>query len=704
MGAGAGPIQRLRAGVAAAAGPQALAEAQIALARALQAAMRGEEAQTLLDSVMTADVRPRTRATAALDLGLLHLAGRRETAALAAWQRVAELAPEEKVLVAIASLHAIRIPGEASAALRLARLQRVAEELAGATTPSVEQAANVADLARQIGLQAAGSGDPVTAASARALALSEALRGVALAEASGDATPLAQALDLLSGEQEQQGAHPAALQSALRGVWVAQRTGRRELLYPLEHRVGRLSLATGDPARALAAFRRAVRHVEAVRSDIPVQYEDGRSSFRETLEPLFLALADRLLQDSDHAQGAARQALLREARDAVELIKQSELEDYLQDRCALGALRKAGASTIAPGTAVVHPVILPDRLALIIETAAGLDHAWAPVEATRLRQTADTFVAGLRETASVRQTAEVLYRWLVAPLEPVLQAQGIATLLLVPDGVLRLVPLASLHDGRGWLVERFAIATLPALGLMPEVAPRRPWRMLRAGVADPGPAADRLPAALVAALGVAVVPGAATGQAARDRLRASLALPGVREEMDSIARAMPGTTLLNADFTLQAFRRELLGGDYPIVHIASHGVFGATAQGTFVMAWDELLTLEELQALLAAERFRRSPIELLTLSACQTAEGDDRAPLGMSGTAIRARARSALGSLWPVSDEAAGELMTRFYALLVEGQATKAQALRLAQLELMRRPGMEHPTFWAPFSLVGDWR
>jgi CHAT domain-containing protein len=140
-----------------------------------------------------------------------------------------------------------------------------------------------------------------------------------------------------------------------------------------------------------------------------------------------------------------------------------------------------------------------------------------------------------------------------------------------------------------------------------------------------------------------------------------------------------------------------------VVHIASHGVFGDSADDTFIMTFDELLTLDGLQALLRDPRLRGAPIELITLSACQTAEGDDRAPLGMSGTALKARARSALGTLWPVSDAAASTLMAQFYRLLADGRHSKIGALREAQIELLKNPAQRHPFFWAPFILIGDW-
>jgi CHAT domain-containing protein len=143
---------------------------------------------------------------------------------------------------------------------------------------------------------------------------------------------------------------------------------------------------------------------------------------------------------------------------------------------------------------------------------------------------------------------------------------------------------------------------------------------------------------------------------------------------------------------------------YPIVHIASHGVFGHDIDSTFIMTYDELLTLDGLQALLRRTREHGQPIELLTLSACQTAEGDDRAPLGMSGSALKAHARSALGTLWPVADESAKQVMDGFYRRLAAGGLTRVQALRQAQLALLQQTQRSHPFHWAPFVLIGDWQ
>ncbi len=121
------------------------------------------------------------------------------------------------------------------------------------------------------------------------------------------------------------------------------------------------------------------------------------------------------------------------------------------------------------------------------------------------------------------------------------------------------------------------------------------------------------------------------------------------------------------------------------------------------MAYDDVIDMDELESLLKGEKFNKQPVELLTLSACETADGDDRAPLGLSGVVIKSKVRSALGSLWPVYDEAASLLMAEFYRALSQPGVNKAQALRQAQMALLKQKKLENPYFWSPFILVGNW-
>jgi CHAT domain-containing protein len=180
-------------------------------------------------------------------------------------------------------------------------------------------------------------------------------------------------------------------------------------------------------------------------------------------------------------------------------------------------------------------------------------------------------------------------------------------------------------------------------------------------------------------------------------------LPGVKQEVEALSRTLGGTSMLDSRFTVDRFRQEATAGEYRIIHVASHGVFGGNAESSYIMAFDDVLTLDGLQSLLKADQLRQNPIELLSLSACETAEGDERSPLGIAGAAIRARARSVLGTLWPVDDSAARLVMENFFHELRATRALKTEALRKAQLELLRSKEFSQPFFWAPFVLIGNW-
>jgi len=754
--AGDGPLRLAVTGLQAelerASEPLARARAAAALGAAWLKLDRQDEAARTLQQALAGPLPPRERAAVQLDLGNLALTQQRHADADAAWMAAMALAPDDAEVALAAELNRLRLPeaagqagpgasgapgtagttgaagatdaagatgassasGAAGAAGPPDRLQRLRTALArsaglGGPALRARHALNVAWQAATVGPE---GGE---------LAWRAYEQGRTQALAAGEARLAAEAYEGLALLYEAQQRPEEALRLVEEGIAQARRVSARERLMQLEGLAGRLAARLGDAERSLAAYRRAVEHVEAVRSDIPVRYQDGRSSFRDTLEPLYLGLTDQLLRRADDAPAAERGALLRQARDTVELIKQTELEDWLRSRCGVEANRLAWKPP--SGSAMLHAIILPDRLALLVETAGGIEHRSAAIAGDELRREVLDFVAALRERQPLRTRAEGLHRVLIAPIEPLLTAERIDTLVIVPDGVLRLLPFGALHDGQHWLLQRYAVATVPGLSLTP--APRSgrtPLTALLTGMAEPGPVLDKLPRDLVDSVLDAADPtrqaGAATGRAAgaatetpaersaarTGALREALALPGVRQEIEALARVLPGTVLLDRGFTLQALKARMRATAPPVVHIASHGVFGASAETTFIMTYDELLTLDGLQSLLRDERPRDSPIELLTLSACQTAEGDDRAPLGMSGTALKARARTVLGTLWPVADEAAQQVMEGFYRHLAEGRLSRAAALRDAQLALLAQPGRSHPFFWAPFALIGDWQ
>lgn len=656
------------------------------------------------------------RARHAIELGNLAAARHRPQEALRFYAEARMLAGADTALVLVARINEARLAGPGE---RSALLDALARDVAGVRAPlaRARMRLSIGTLAGDVGsLQIAYD----NLEDARLLAVQ-----------AGDARLEVEALDALAQLYEGQGRGADALRLSRRAIARARTADGMytDILLRLEWRQGRLLAAQGARDEALAAYQRAVDHVESIRPDIPVEYEHGRSSFRDTLEPMYLGFIDLLLQQADAAQGSARSALLRRARDVGEFVKQSELQDYLGERCSVDAVQNAAPTSVAPGTAILYPIVLNDRIEVIFDSSAGISRHTTRLDAPSLRKLVETYTQRLREgQPDYRGAAAQIYDLLVRPFENDLATQGVHTLLVVPDGVLRLLPWTTLHDGQRFLVEKYAVVINSGLAMTSQSAGgRNGFTALVAGLAEPGPVVDKLStSSLGKVLGVSTSRSAAL-ESARQRggirklsvssrtfaesgpertamLKEQLALPGVKVEVDALAQILPGTSLLDGSFTTDRLNDEIGKGEYHIVHLATHGFFGSTADSSFIMAYDNFVTMNGLQQLLQLEGVRNRPIDLLTLSACETAEGDDRSPLGIAGAAIKAKAGSVLGSLWPVSDEAAQQVMTGFYHGFVTAGLSKAEALRRAQAALIDDPRLEHPFYWAPFIIVGNWR
>jgi len=187
-----------------------------------------------------------------------------------------------------------------------------------------------------------------------------------------------------------------------------------------------------------------------------------------------------------------------------------------------------------------------------------------------------------------------------------------------------------------------------------------------------------------------------------EQIQNSLELPGVKTEVEMLSKIANTQGMMDDDFQLGLFKQKSKAAQ--IIHIASHGMFTGEPESSFIMTHDRLLDMNILGDLFKTGSNTDKPVELLVLSACQTAEGDDRSPLGLSGVALQSGARSILGSLWPVSDDAAKTVFPKFYSKLKDDESlSKAKALQSAQIELIHSKEMGHPFYWAPFILIGNW-
>ena len=574
----------------------------------------------------------------------------------------------DNVLFATAATNKARLLGAAAPREVLALLRRADERL------EREPASRTRLFARlSLGRLAAETrGDPGLTPLAYSV-----LRAAAIeAEERGDRRALSLAYGYLGELLLAERRNADAARVAARAINAAQQIDAPDLIFRWEWLNARLLTAAGDPERALAAFRRALAALRLIRQDIPVEYRDGRSSFRETIGPLYFEVADLLIRQAKGASDEVRRdALLAEARDTIENLKTAELRDYFKDQCIIDLEARAkSVEEVGRSVAAIYPIILKDRLELLVSIGRRTRLFTVPVGEERL--TAEVrrlrYLLEKRSTREYLGSARQIYQWLVKPLERELEQAAIDTLVIIPDGALRTIPLSTLHDGRDFLLRRYAVATAPGLKL---TAPK-----------ELTPAAKRR--ALLAGISVSVQNYAP--------------LPGVDEEIAAIGRLQSSKTLLNDVFRVSPFQQELSGGSYSVVHIASHGEFGSDPSNTFILAFDGKLTLDMLERAVKQSEFRDNALELLVLSACRTATGDDRAALGLGGIAVKAGAKTAVASLWSVSDEATSLLIQEFYARLGAGKS-KVQALREAQIELIETVRFGHPAYWAAFIMIGNW-
>ena len=173
----------------------------------------------------------------------------------------------------------------------------------------------------------------------------------------------------------------------------------------------------------------------------------------------------------------------------------------------------------------------------------------------------------------------------------------------------------------------------------------------------------------------------------------------VGPELEQVSQILQGPKLQDQTFALANIQSKFSESDYSVVHFATHGLFSSDFRKSFLLAHDDKFTMSRLEQALSGQQ----GLDLLVLSACETAAGDDRAALGLAGVAIQAGAESALASLWSISDEGTAELIPIFYENLYSEGKSKAESLRQAQLKLLRDPRFDHPVFWAPYILIGNW-
>ena len=473
---------------------------------------------------------------------------------------------------------------------------------------------------------------------------------------------------------------------------IAQGISAQDIMYQWQWQLGRIlcrnteacTTPTANFPGAIAAYTEAVKTLDSLRRDLVAINSEVQFSFRESVEPIYRELVALLLQPdaTDEQQGSNPQSLLpsqnhlKQAREVIESLQLAKLENFFRAACL--EAKPQLIDEIDPTAAVIYPIILPERLAVIFSLPGQpLGYYSTFLPETEVESTIEKMRQSLRRTSLKQErlpVAQQIYDWLVKPAEDQLLRSGVQTLVFVLDGSLRNLPMAALYDGEQYLVEKYSIALTSGLQLL-EARSLQPeqFKVLLGGLSESNQ------------LGFPP-------------------LPGVKSELEQIAAKVPSKLVLNQEFTSNSLQTLIEGTSFPIVHLATHGQFSSNLEETFILTWNGKIKVEDLRELLRSRESEVSePIELLILSACQTASGDQRAALGLAGIAVRSGARSTLATLWSVQDQSTANLMVQFYQELLPGNTTKAEALRHAQLTLLKQPQYQHPFYWAPFVIVGNW-
>ena len=478
-------------------------------------------------------------------------------------------------------------------------------------------------------------------------------------------------LGILGHLAEQQNQLQTATQRTEEALLLATEIDAEDTIYQWQWQLGRILQRQGDIENAIAAELAAVDSLEKIRGDLVATNLDAQYSFRESVEPIYRNLVGLLVSSEPNQDN------LIQAREVIESLQLAELENYFREACINAKPKQI--DRVDAHAAVIYPIILSDRLSVIVSLPEQpLLYYEHPVAQNDAEQTIERLFQSLNPVYSNKRRLKLsqqVYDWLIKPAEARLTASQIETLVFVLDGSLRNLPMAALYDGKKYLVERYNVALTPGMQLLNPTALRE--QKLQAVVAGVSESNEGFSA-----------------------------LPGVTSELQDVSQAFPSQLLLNQEFTSENFQEQLKQAPSPLIHLATHGQFSSNPEETFIVTWGDRIKVKDFEDILQAreESIDTKPIELLVLSACQTAEGDKRAALGIAGIAVRSGARSTLATLWSVEDRSTVELMDRFYDRLASVESvTRAKALREAQIALMHSDKYSHPYYWSPFVLVGNW-
>lgn len=458
---------------------------------------------------------------------------------------------------------------------------------------------------------------------------------------------------------------------------LAQSIQAWDIAYEWQHELGLEYYKQGKYDKALEAYSAATDNVTKVHDNLLPSNADLQFSFQEKVEPVYREFMQLLL--------ASPNPNLKRVIQINERLQIAQLENFLQ--CGkLDIIPLNEVKNLPSPPTVVHIIDLENSVEVIVQSPDGSFHHHS-VDSKLVKASVDNLLEILQSSrlASINKNliispSQSFYNLLIVPIKAYLPPSG--TLVFTLDTSFQSLPIGLLHDGKDYLIKRYSIAqTLGSRIRPPKFLPKKQLTALIAGLSKISPSFKALNAP--------------------EGLKALLR---VKQEVEDVKKQTTSSTvLLNEKFTSQALEKQLSTNDFSILHLTTHAQFSSDAQRTMFFTWNKPITVLEFDNLLKLNaQTNEDGIELLVLSACQTAKGNKRSALGIAGVAAQAGARSTVATLWKVDADSTALLMEDFYKNLKFG-TPKAEALRQAQLNLMSNSKYSHPYFWASFLLVGGW-
>lgn len=460
-----------------------------------------------------------------------------------------------------------------------------------------------------------------------------------------------------------------------------------EIRYPLLWQLGRIEKLEGDSREALVNYQAAFDTLQSLRVDLVALNREVQFNFRDSVEPVYREYVSLLLDEQPITQEKLQKSL-----DAIEALQLAELNNFFRDACV--EVRPESLADIVErtevGTAIIYAAVLPEKVEAILKLPQEeLKHYSTAIAQEQVEQHLKNLLDDITDFSklpdAITSESKTVYDWLIKPFAEDLEQRKVKNLVFVLDGLLRNIPMAVLYDGEKYLIEKYAVAVTPGLRILTG----QPLKEVKT---------------------LALTGGISEQNQVGNDIYSEL--PYVQDELSKIAlKVTTIDELLNHKLLKNNLENKVETDDFNILHLATHGNFSSDPENTYIVVWQNKLKVKEFDKLLRLTNSNKKiPLELLVLSACETATGDSRATLGLAGISLRAGARSTLASLWIVNDRSTSELMQRFYQELSrvqEGEKiSKAEALRRAQLAILRsnQEDWNRPYYWAPFILVGDWR